>query len=140
MIGTAGTVINLASMVYEEKESRHFKLGNHFRMNARDLKKVHKKLIRENLRELLKMPGLDLKRADIITAGSVLVNTLMKMFKKQTLLVSNKGIREGSILDFILMNHPKMTALPSNVRVRWFGQKPFFNGKIKLERVAHANI
>ena len=80
------------------------------------------------------MPGLDLKRADIMTAGSVLVNTLMKLFKKQGLLVSNKGIREGTILDFILRNHLKTAAPTSNIHVQWFGQKPFFNGKIKLKK------
>jgi exopolyphosphatase/guanosine-5'-triphosphate,3'-diphosphate pyrophosphatase len=78
IVGTAGTMINLASMVYEEKESKPFKLTNHFRMHTKDLKKIHKKLVDENLRELLKMPGLDLKRADIINAGSVFVNKLLK--------------------------------------------------------------
>ena len=48
------------------------------------------------------MQGLDLKRADIITAGSVLLNALMKMLKKKDLIISNRGIREGSIVDYIL--------------------------------------
>ena len=140
VIGTAGTMINLASMVYEDRESKPFKLASHFRMKAKDLKKIHKKLLKRNLRELLKMPGLDLKRADIITAGSVLVNTLMKMLKKQALLVSNKGIREGSILDFILKDNKRMTGAPMNVQVQWFGQKPFFNGRIKTRKITHANL
>ncbi len=140
MVGTAGTMINLASMVYEDKESKTFKLMNHYRINVNDLKKIHKKLIRKNLRELLKMPGLDLKRADIITAGSVLVNMLMKMFKKQSLLVSNRGIREGTILDFILRNHLRTVSPVSNIRVQWFGQKPFFNGRIKPNKGQYADF
>ncbi len=140
IIGTAGTMINLASMVYEDKESKPFRLSNHFAMTANDLEKLHKKLIKRNLRELLKMPGLDLKRADIITAGSVLVNTLMKMLKKQDLLVSNKGIREGTVLDFILRNQMRSAASMSNIQVQWYGQKPFFNGRVKLKKGAYADF
>ena len=140
IVGTAGTMINLASMVYEDKESRPFKLATFFKMSRKDLQKIHKKLLQRNLRQLLKMPGLDLKRSDIITAGSVLVNMLMKMLKKQDVLVSNKGIREGSILDFILRNEPSIVAAPANVHVRWFGQKPFFQGHIRLRKGLDANF
>ncbi len=140
IVGTAGTIINLASMVYEEKESRPFKLSNHFRMHVKDLKKVHKRLVRENLRELLKMPGLDLKRADIITAGSVLVNTLLKMLHKQSVLVSNKGFREGRVIDFILRTRVRAAVSVPNVRVRWSGQKPFFHGGIKLTKEQYADF
>ncbi|OIO37128.1 MAG: hypothetical protein AUJ72_05155 [Candidatus Omnitrophica bacterium CG1_02_46_14] len=140
IVGTAGTMINLASMVYEEKESKPFKLTNHFRMHAKDLVKVHKKLVRENLRELLKMPGLDLKRADIITAGSVLVNTLLKMLNKKSILVSNKGIREGSVIDFILRTQVRTAVSVPNVRTQWSGQKPFFRGRIKLTKERYAGF
>ncbi len=140
VIATAGTMINLASMVYEDKESKPFRLTNHFRMRSKGLKKIHKKLLKKNLRELLKMPGLDLKRADIITAGGVLVNTLMKLLKTESLLVSNKGIREGSILDFILKNSPKAAGGETNLRVQWSGQKPFFNGKIKMKKRVYVNF
>ena len=140
VIGTAGTMINLSSIVYEDRVSKPFKLVNHFRMRAKDLKKVHKKLLKRNLRELLKMPGLDLKRADIITAGSVLVNTLMKLLKKDNLLVSNKGIREGSILDFVVKNTAKTAGWPMEAYVQWFGQKPFFNGRIKMKKRGYVSF
>lgn len=140
LIGTAGTMINLASMVYEDKESKPFRLVSHYRLKARDLKKVHKKLLKKNLRELLKMPGLDLKRADIITAGSVLVNTLMRLLKKEQLIISNKGVREGCLLDFILKSHMKVAGIQPNIRVQWFGQKPFFNGRIKIVKRSYASF
>lgn len=104
VIGTAGTLINLGSMVYEAETSKPLELINHYDLDCDKLKKVHEKLIQTPLKERLNYPGLDSKRADIIIAGSVLVMTLMKMLKVDTITVCDRGIREGMVLDFIGKN------------------------------------
>ena len=104
VIGTAGTLINLGSMVYEDETSKPLDLINHYDLDQDKLKKVHEKIIRMPLKERLNFPGLDSKRADIIVAGSVLVTTLMKLLKVDDITLSGRGIREGMILDFIEKN------------------------------------
>ena len=123
-------MINLASMVYEARESRRLRLRGHFELKRKDLARIHQKLIRLPAKRVQGMPGIDKKRADIITAGSVLMLTLMRLLKINKIFVSDKGIREGMILDYILRKKMKIKNVPPSVRVQWFGQKPFFSGRI----------
>ncbi len=108
VIGTAGTLINLASMVYEEEASRPLDLVNHFELKRNRLEKIHENLIRTPLKERLNFPGLDPKRADIIVAGSVLTLTLMRLLRIDEITLSDRGIREGMILDFIEKNKTRL--------------------------------
>ncbi len=107
-IGTAGTLINLGSMVYEHKTSRPLDLVNHFELERDDLEKIHEKIISSTLKERLNFPGLDPKRADIIVAGSALVMLLMKLLRINEITLSDRGIREGMILDFIEKNKTRL--------------------------------
>jgi exopolyphosphatase/guanosine-5'-triphosphate,3'-diphosphate pyrophosphatase len=131
-IGTAGTMINLASIAYEEKFKKPLELSGHYRLTRKELRKIYKKLTRRNLREVLKMPGLDLKRADIITAGAVLVESLMRLLKAKVIFISNKGIREGAIIDYLLKNEARGYEPGASYHLEWFGRKPFFSGRITL--------
>lgn len=130
LTGTGGTLINLASMVYEIRESRSLRLRGYYELKSKELLKLHRKLIHMSTKRIRKVPGLDKKRADLIIAGSVLVTTLLKLLKKDRIYISDKGIREGLILDFIVKKYLKRQNVTPSLRVQWFGQKPFFSGKI----------
>lgn len=130
VIGTGGTMINLASMVYEMKEGRRLRLRGYFELKKKDLMKLHQKLVRLRVKRLEKTPGLDKKRAKCITTGSLLVTTLMRLLRTDRIFVSDKGIREGMILDYLLKKKLRIKNVPPNVRVQWFGEKPFFSGRI----------
>ena len=130
LIGTGGTLINLASMVYELRESRELRLRGHFELKRKELVRLHRKLIHMSTKRIRKLPGLDKKRADLIIAGSVLVTTLLKQLKKERIYISDKGIREGVILDFITKKYLRSKKQQPSLRVQWFGQKPFFSGNI----------
>ncbi len=134
LVGTGGTLINLASMVYESRESRSLRLRGYYELKRKDLLKLHRRLIHMSTKRIRKIPGLDKKRADLIIAGSVLVTTLLKELKKDHILISDKGIREGVILDFIVKKSLKSHRHKPALRVQWFGQKPFFSGKIMPRR------
>ncbi len=130
LVGTGGTMINLASMIYEKKQGRPLRLHGYYRLEKKDLAKLHGRLVRMNAKRIRKLPGLDKKRADLILAGSTLVTTLLRLLKKDHILISDKGIREGMILDFILKKSSNSLRQKSSLKVQWFGQKPFFSGKI----------
>ncbi len=108
VIGTAGTMINLGSMVYERESARPLKLIHHYDLERRKLDEVHRELVRLPLRKRLNYRGLDSKRADIIVAGSVLVRTLMILLRIDQITISKKGIREGIVLDFIENNRSSL--------------------------------
>ena len=112
VIGTAGTLINLGSMVYENEYAKPLKLLHHFVLQRKQLEEVHSRIIRLSLRERLNFPGLDSKRADIILAGSILVRTLMRLLGMERITISKQGIREGLILDFIAKNRKSLLRTP----------------------------
>ncbi len=118
VIGTAGTWINLGSMVYEDETSKPLDLVNHYDLERDKLKNIHEKIIHTPLKERLNFPGLDSKRADIIAAGSVLTMTLMKLLKVDDITLSDRGIREGIILDFIEKNKKKLHKEESSPDIR----------------------
>lgn len=108
VIGTAGTMINLASVSHEREEDKPLDLVNHYTLKTSALEKVHEELAASTQYERIRMPGLDPKRADIIVAGSVLVSTLTRLLKTDRIILSDKGIREGIILDFIEKNKKRI--------------------------------
>jgi exopolyphosphatase/guanosine-5'-triphosphate,3'-diphosphate pyrophosphatase len=55
-------------------------------------------LTRKNLAERRLVPGLNADRADIIVAGVVVIEELMRFFGANQLLVNERGIREGLII------------------------------------------
>ncbi len=113
VIGTAGTLINLGSMAYEDEYSKRLKLVHHFVLQRKRLEEIHSKIIHLSLKKRLNFPGLDSKRADIILAGSILVRTLMRLLQIERVTISKQGIREGLILDYIANHRKSLLRAPS---------------------------
>ncbi|MCG3175151.1 MAG: Exopolyphosphatase [Candidatus Omnitrophica bacterium] len=108
VLGTAGTMVNLAFMCHYDAQGRTLERVNLSRLKLKDLERVHAKLCRMTLRERMRMPELDPKRADLIVAGSALVLTLMRLLRVSSITISDKGIREGVILDYIDKNKKRL--------------------------------
>lgn len=100
LIGSGGTLTTIAEL---HKEIQHEKYaGVHgYEMNRAQVKRVLDLLRRKSLKERRTVPGLNPDRADIIVAGVTVVNQIMKVFDINSLKVSDRGIREGLILQMI---------------------------------------
>jgi exopolyphosphatase/guanosine-5'-triphosphate,3'-diphosphate pyrophosphatase len=118
VIGTSGTFINLAAMVYEAREQKPLRLVNHFELLRKDLARLHKRISKMSAEERLGLPGLDPRRADLIVAGSALALVLMRAFKTEKVVISYKNIREGIVLDYIQKNKRKLRAGEENLSIR----------------------
>lgn len=108
VLGTAGTMINLACMAYYDAHGDALERVNLSRLRLKDLERLHAKLARMTLRERVRVPELDPKRADLIVAGSALVRVLMRLLRIPSITISDKGIREGVVLDYIEKNKKKL--------------------------------
>lgn len=108
VLGTAGTMINLACMAHYDAHGETLERVNLSRLRLKDLEKLHTKLVRMTQRERMRVPELDPKRADLIVSGSALVLTLMRLLKISSITISDKGIREGVVLDYIEKNKKKL--------------------------------
>ncbi len=106
-IGSAGTLNNLAAMVFyrQEKEAA---LPRSLSLSREGLGELYEKLKKSTTEERLKMKGLDPRREDLITAGAALTYTLMTELNISEIQICDKAIREGIVYDFIAHNRVRI--------------------------------
>ncbi|HLJ55404.1 MAG TPA: Ppx/GppA phosphatase family protein [Chthonomonadaceae bacterium] len=100
-IGSAGTINALAAIIARRGGDIAFDQGNpSFRLA--DLKDTVHALCRMPLEERRRVPGMDANRADIILGGAAIIQTLMEHLSVDRLVASERGLREGILLDHVL--------------------------------------
>lgn len=109
-VGTSGTIVALAQLAAASvsaasagaaaRRGRPFgATTGHLVLERKALDAIVEDLSRTTLREKARIPGLDQKRADILTAGAVLLQVLMERFRIRRLVASDRSLREGMVLD-----------------------------------------
>ncbi len=100
VVGTSGTILTLANMVLASKQQTIPEQLNGLRIESNDILNVIKNLIKKkNVREIARMPGTDPKRADILLAGSLILETAIKVLNIKEILISPYALREGIVYD-----------------------------------------
>ncbi len=96
--GTAGTITTLASMVLrlETYDSNRI---NGTVLDRESIDNIVDTLGHMTMKERSSIRGLEPARKDIILAGAVVTQEIMKYFGYSSLIVSNWGLREGIVLD-----------------------------------------
>ena len=136
VIGTSGTITNLGFIV---RADNHFEFEDNINMNKytfdrNGLESSVKKILKaETYNDRLKIPGLDPKRADIIVAGSIILEQIFEELKIKKLTISNYALREGIIFDSITSySEDDVSMHLSNVRYKSvisLGEKAGFDKK-----------
>lgn len=98
LVGVAGTVTTLAAMVLQEKKYNSEKIDG-FKLSLQKVSMLIRRMQTMPAKERLKLPGLYPGREDVILAGSLLLMEILKVFKQKDLIVSDRGLRFGLILD-----------------------------------------
>jgi exopolyphosphatase/guanosine-5'-triphosphate,3'-diphosphate pyrophosphatase len=97
-VGTAGTITTLAAIDQRLREYEPDRINGHT-MSRTSIDAIVEKLMSTSLQERRAIPGLENGREDIILAGSVITQELMKRFGFISMIVSDWGLREGIVLD-----------------------------------------
>jgi exopolyphosphatase/guanosine-5'-triphosphate,3'-diphosphate pyrophosphatase len=96
--GSSGTIINLAEIArrvcYPDDTSPRTSL------RFKDLRKVIKLLCSAPLDTRRKIPGINPERADIIVHGAIILETVMRELKIDSITVSNRGVQDGLLVDY----------------------------------------
>ena len=98
LIGTAGTVTTLTALVKKLAEYDPSRINGSV-LDRSTLDRVLFELTSIPLKTRQELPGLEPGRADIITAGLVVVLSILDFFDTDTLQVSDAGLLEGLLLD-----------------------------------------
>ncbi len=97
---TSGTAKSLARMIHHDRRKGDLDDPHGFRFTAAELYAIEQELgqILDPDRIAVRW-GLDLKRADIVVAGCVILATLTRLLQIPQWIVSSCGLREGVAID-----------------------------------------
>ncbi|MDD8018052.1 MAG: Ppx/GppA phosphatase family protein, partial [Bacteroidota bacterium] len=110
VIGSSGTILNLAKIILASRGEQNEQSLNSARFTKKELfSAVDEILSMHDSGDRVKIEGLDQSRADIIPAGAIILEESFKEFGISELTVSEYALREGIILDTI----GKVEARPS---------------------------
>jgi exopolyphosphatase/guanosine-5'-triphosphate,3'-diphosphate pyrophosphatase len=96
-IGSGGTITTLASMVMSMRKQA-YTTSHGYEVLRSEVVHLLAMLVRKDIKSLRSVPGLNPDRADIIIAGLVVIDELMRYFGANMMLVNERGIREGLII------------------------------------------
>ncbi len=115
VVGSSGTIVSIGSMINMMRGGSPEAKMNNFTFTKDELYKLIEKITdAKTLKQREKIPGLDPQRADIITAGTLILEQIFKELKLKELTISDFALREGIILDtiethFMLKTHDHLS-------------------------------
>lgn len=102
IVGTSGTIEALGAMIIRQKREKIPKSLNSVSFTDSDLGSISARILAaKSVKERLKIPGMEVKRADIIPAGLLILNKIFSLFKIKGIIISGYALREGIILDMM---------------------------------------
>ena len=102
MIGTSGTIETIAAIHAKEELGEVPDPLNGYEVSRKDIEKIVKKLAKMGYEERLDVSGISEKRAEIIVPGAVILLEAMKMLKLDSIIMCERALREGMIVDWML--------------------------------------
>jgi exopolyphosphatase/guanosine-5'-triphosphate,3'-diphosphate pyrophosphatase len=102
VIGTSGTIMNIALMALYQKSQPVPQVINGLTITAKEINEVIKKILSAiTLKQRQAIPGIDTDRADIITAGALILEHFMGFLKIDKIVLSSYALREGIVFDTV---------------------------------------
>jgi exopolyphosphatase/guanosine-5'-triphosphate,3'-diphosphate pyrophosphatase len=127
-IGSSGTITNLADVaarMYLKRERQPDDV-----LSYEHLQQLLPMLCAQPLEERRKIPGLTPARADIIIAGAAILQTLMEALQVKAIRVTDRGLRDGLLVDYLVRHDHAPLVEVASVRKRsvlQFGRACQFN-------------
>lgn len=102
LVGTSGTIETLAAFHAREKLGIIPNPLHGYQLNCKDLKEMVKRLASLTLAQRSTIPGMSDKRSEIIVAGALILLEAMTLLGIETLIIGERALREGVIVDWML--------------------------------------
>ncbi len=120
VIGTSGTILNLAMMIHWQTHTQALGTLNNYRLPASDFIKLHDKLSTSSPKDRVKLRGIDPQRNEIIVPGSAVFSEILKKWKVDDVILCENALREGLVYDYLERHRSKieMESLIGDIRLR----------------------
>ena len=102
LLGTSGTIETLASIHAREKLGVVPSPLTGYRLTRGDITEMLQRFTNLNYQQRCEIPGLSAQRAEIILAGTMILYEVMVMLNLDSLIVGERALREGIIVDWML--------------------------------------
>jgi exopolyphosphatase/guanosine-5'-triphosphate,3'-diphosphate pyrophosphatase len=103
VIGTSGTILSLGTVAAADRRRVTDEIRN-LRVSAKQIHRLRKDVTELSIAGRMKLPGLDPRRADLIVAGGVLLDTILRHLNAGEITLCDFALREGLVLDYIQRN------------------------------------
>lgn len=100
-VGSSGTIMSVGLMIHSFRKSNSLPtVLNNFEFTKDELDDVAKLILsKKTVDKRKKLPAIDEKRADIIPAGIIILQTIFDLFELKKLTISGYALREGIVVD-----------------------------------------
>ena len=103
LVGTSGTAMALAALAAAEDGKPPLKLGG-YRLSRERIDQLVERLVLLTPEQRRNLTAINDRRAEIIVPGSLILQTAMEMLGARELVVCDRALREGLIVDWMLRN------------------------------------
>ncbi|MDP2053802.1 MAG: Ppx/GppA phosphatase family protein [Acidobacteriota bacterium] len=118
VIGTSGTILSLGWVATAIDRGAVPTEIRNLRVPAKSLRKLRKSAIDMDLEERMHLPGLDPRRADLMVAGAILLDTILRRLGAEEITLCDLALREGVLLDYIHGHRKHITRIDRYPDVR----------------------
>ncbi|HEY9709891.1 MAG TPA: Ppx/GppA phosphatase family protein [Oculatellaceae cyanobacterium] len=105
LVGTSGTIETLATIHAREKLGIVPNPLNGYELSRKDIKEMLKRLASMSATERAAIPGMSDRRSEIIVAGVVILLEAMTLLGAESLIIGERALREGVIVDWMLSHN-----------------------------------
>ena len=103
LVATSGTAMALASLAAADDPRPPLKLQG-YRLSRERVDQLVTRLVAMTPEQRKALPGLNERRAEIIVPGALILQTTMAMLQVPDLVICDRALREGLIVDWMLRN------------------------------------
>jgi len=118
VIGTSGTILSLGAVAATAARGTTPAELRNLRVPAKQIRRLRKQIVGLNASQRLAVPGLDPRRADLVVAGAVLLDTILRRLGADELTLCDLALREGLVLDYIRRNRRQIAQVDKIPDVR----------------------
>jgi exopolyphosphatase / guanosine-5'-triphosphate,3'-diphosphate pyrophosphatase len=118
VIGTSGTILSIGTVATAMSDGGIPSELRNLRVGAKQIRRLRKEVVALSLAQRLNIPGLDPRRADLVVAGGVLLDTILRRLGAEDITLCDLALREGLVIDYIRRNSKHIAHVDSIPDVR----------------------
>ena len=118
VIGTSGTILSLGAVAATAERGTPPPELRNLHVSAKQIRRLRKDVVTLGLEQRLAIPGQDPRRADLVVAGAVLLDTIIRRLGATELTLCDLALREGLVLDYIRRNRRQIAHVGSIPDIR----------------------